>query len=278
MDRFPFNYMRAAVDARAGFTHRRGLAIWQWVVVILVLHGLMMMPVSVTIANTQTIDLAEVMPQAMASLTQTSATEVSALTLDAGRATIMQAKQWVATPTTVVGQTPNAQQGEAWLAGRSGVVFTPERVLLAEKGDLDATPYLLTSDFHQVKTVKDLQQHLAQQWYETHRTAYNLVRLVQVSALTLLNQLFILFGAAGLLYLTRFSPLFHIASYREAVTLCLYALGLPTVVALGGSWVIHQPLAGMTIQSIAFVLMLLWSYWQTHFNDEYVEQQRLFRA
>ncbi|MDO4670176.1 MAG: DUF1189 family protein [Aerococcus sp.] len=276
---FPLNYLKATVDARYGFQQRQALNWWQMVLVILVLHSFLLLPLSISIAKTEQIDLAELMPKAMASVDQNVVAALQPLAFDDGKFMIEQDQVVSDNDTTFVATMKDPKQGEARFNGRSGVVFTPEWFILSEgAGQLQKAPYLASADFSAIKTASDLKKSLSQQWYATNRVAYNLVRVIEVGALILTNLVFLLFGAALLLYLTHFSPLFTIKTYHGALSICLYALGLPSVVAIMASVFTKDPLVAMNVQAIGFVLMLVWSYWKTHFNDQYVEQQLSFQS
>lgn len=108
---------------------------------------------------------------------------------------------------------------------------------------------------------------ISKAWFQQNRLAVSITIMTLSIFLLGFNFLFIAFGATFFLYLTKKSRLFQLDSLKECYNLVLYCLGLPTIIAcLVG--LMSQPITTVIlVQNILFVLVLLWVFFTTKFQD-----------
>lgn len=160
------------------------------------------------------------------------------------------------------------------IENKTGVILTPTSFLIKEvERPLIQQTYLTNSSLTSVESPEGLINELSRQWFESNRLAIVLTNFINVWVLIFLSSLLILLGSSLFLSFMRLSSLYSIQSYREALHVCLHAFLLPTLLAMLLGFFTQDPIMMLTLQGIAFVLVLLWIYWKTHFQDQYVEKQ-----
>ena len=114
---------------------------------------------------------------------------------------------------------------------------------------------------------------MSQQWFWSNRTSIVLTNYIQLSVLIIVSLLFLVLGSSFFLSFMRKNDMYDINSFSEALTIVLNCLGLPTLIAMVIGLISGNPTTMLTVQGLLFVLMLMWVYWKTHFNDTYVQNK-----
>ncbi|XJS10052.1 hypothetical protein ACF3NG_07885 [Aerococcaceae bacterium WGS1372] len=271
MSVFPLNYFSTAFSARKIFINRDYLKHWQKILIILVLNSLLMLPLSLQLGRLTNEDLTHYTPQAMNFIDQSVVEslrllENSGLTLEIHELSVIKEEE-----EKLIALAPTLTEAVDLLNGRIGVVYTPDEFILAEEGEaVFYQPYTLEPALNQLSNVDELKELMSQQWFWSNRTSIIITNFIYITILVLTSLLLLILGASFILSLMNRMEAFDIQSYNQALTIVLNCLGLPTLIAMIVGLVSTTPTTMLTVQGLLFVLMLIWVYWKTHFNDEYV--------
>lgn len=255
------------------FSWRDAYPIWQLILAFLFINALMLMPISVRMQSLETVSLQDYFPKAMALLDNKVLSSLQDLEVDEASGKLqIQASQEISTKgdAVVTFDENSLDQASKSLEGKTGVVFTPEGFVLAESQlpSIQQT-YKNPLTIVEATSVQSLQETLSQQWFQDNRMAVIMSRILNVCFLLTVSNLIFVLGSAGFLSLMKHYRKFDIANYTEAVAIALMCLGLPTLIAVAlGFWRLN-PLDMMTVQGLGFVVMLIGTFWVTHFNDDF---------
>lgn len=257
---FPINYFTTVFSVQKIFKNRHQLSLWQIILVILLLNGLMTMPLSVQLGQIQSANLNDFVPHALSTITAETVQRYNQM---------VQSQSVEANPQF----TGSIQTVQANSLKSDTVILAPDGFIIKEgKNAAIIQPF---SDKIPLETVQDQEAlivHLSKHWFQANRLSIVLTNFINVWMLMFFNFVGLLLGTAFLLWLTKFGKLFTIASFIEALQLSLNAFGLPTFIASVIGFFVKDPNVMALTQSTLYILLLLWVYWKTHFNDYYLEQ------
>ena len=272
---FPLNYFKTIFSPVACFVNRNYLRIWQMLILILLHVGLLLMPMSYQIGNIQSVDLDRFIPKAVSLVTDDVARQLNQLKVNDNQLDVKSTQVVTETESTIVGLAPSKSEALQMLGDKVGIMFTPTEFIVRESKERQLTqPYIDAGKMTTYQAGNALLQEMSQQWFKLNRLNIVLTSLIETWLLFTVSFAILVFGASGFLSLMRLSPLFDIANYKEALTVSYNCFGVPTFVAMVVGFITSDPIAMMTTQGIGYVLMLLFVYWRTHFQDRYVETQR----
>lgn len=275
MEIFPLNYIKYSFSPILSFTKRQYLKIWQMIVIIFVLTGCLLMPMSFSLGRIKEVSLNDFVPQAMSVITSDFVEEVQNLTPTAGGFEITTDTIILDENSTILALYSEEADGLKAIENKTGVVFTSTSFLIKEADrPLIQQTYLTNSTLTSEESEEAMISELSRQWFEVNRMSVVLTNFINVWLLMLLSSLFVILGSSLFLSFMRLSNLYSIQSYREALHICLHAFLLPTFLATLLGFFTQDPILMLTFQGIGFVLVLLWMYWKTHFQDKYVAKQQ----
>jgi len=160
------------------------------------------------------------------------------------------------------------------LSDRGGIIYTSDQTIFGEdSSSLFYQPYTGDKAMNEVEDVESLKTLMSQQWFWSNRTSIVLTNYIQLSVLIIVSLLFLVLGSSFFLSFMRKNDMYDINSFSEALTIVLNCLGLPTLIAMVIGLISGNPTTMLTVQGLLFVLMLMWVYWKTHFNDTYVQNK-----
>lgn len=274
MERFPLNYVKNSFSAYLSFTNRQYLKIWQMVIILFVLTGCLLMPMSFSLGRINNVSLNDFVPQAMSVITSDFVEDIQNLTPTADGFEITENHLVLEEEANILAVYADETSALAAIEDKTGVILTPSSFLIKEADrPLIQQNYLTNSSLASAESQEALIEELSRQWFESNRLAVVLTNFINVWLLLLLSSLFLILGSSLFLSFMRLSNVYSIQTYREALHVCLHAFLLPTLLAAVLGFFTHDPIAMLTLQGIGFVLVLLWVYWKTHFQDQYVEKQ-----
>lgn len=261
MTQFPINYFLTIFSPLKIFTNRGKYKIWQLALIVLLLNGLMVLPLANAIGRMSSVNLDEFFPKVVSQLSDNTLARYNTYVSDWGLDIHEVDQEFFPDQESAI---------EALNQKVNGLVFYPQGFALRES----ELSFLQEFDSQlPLKEFSDLEQwidFLGNQWFEKNRLSIIMTRFINVWLLNIINFLGLLFGSALLLWLTRFGRMFTIGGFLQAFGLCINAMGLATLISLVIGLILADPQIMTLLQSSLFVLVLLWSYWKTHFNDEYV--------
>ena len=274
MEIFPLNYLKNSFSPILSFTKRQYLKVWQMIILLFVLTGCLLMPMSFSLGRINQVSLNDFVPEAMSIISPEFVTNIQQLNSTADGLEIPTDRIILDEGSTMLAIIEDEAAALEAIENKTGVILTPTSFLIKEvERPLIQQTYLTNSSLTSVESPEGLINELSRQWFESNRLAIVLTNFINVWVLMFLSSLLILLGSSLFLSFMRLSSLYSIESYREALHVCLHAFLLPTLLAMLLGFFTQDPIMMLTLQGIAFVLVLLWIYWKTHFQDQYVEKQ-----
>ena len=274
MEIFPLNYLKNSFSPILSFTKRQYLKVWQMIILLFVLTGCLLMPMSFSLGRINQVSLNDFVPEAMSIIRPEFVTNIQQLNSTADGLEIPTDRIILDEGSTMLAIIEDEAAALEAIENKTGVILTPTSFLIKEvERPLIQQTYLTNSSLTSVESPEGLINELSRQWFESNRLAIVLTNFINVWVLMFLSSLLILLGSSLFLSFMRLSSLYSIQSYREALHVCLHAFLLPTLLAMLLGFFTQDPIMMLTLQGIAFVLVLLWIYWKTHFQDQYVEKQ-----
>ena len=271
---FPINYFITAFSAVKSFTHRQYLKHWQKLVVMILLASLMMIPLSFQLGRTTGADLTNYVPEVMDYIDESVVQELNALDNSGTDLMITEEKIIKENDELIICLAPSTEAAETLLSDRGGIIYTSDQTIFGEdSSSLFYQPYTGDKAMNEVEDVESLKTLMSQQWFWSNRTSIVLTNYIQLSVLIIVSLLFLVLGSSFFLSFMRKNDMFDINSFSEALTIVLNCLGLPTLIAMVIGLISGNPTTMSTVQGLLFVLMLMWVYWKTHFNDTYVQNK-----
>ncbi|MBG9978605.1 DUF1189 family protein [Ruoffia tabacinasalis] len=271
---FPINYFITAFSAVKSFTQRQYLKHWQKLVVMILLASLMMIPLSFQLGRTTGADLTNYVPEVMDYIDESVVQELNTLDNSGTDLMITEEKIIKENDELIIGLAPSTEAAETLLSDRGGIIYTSDQTIFGEdSSSLFYQPYTGDKAMNEVEDVGSLKTLMSQQWFWSNRTSIVLTNYIQLSALIIVSLLLLVLGSSFFLSFMRKNDMYDINSYSEALTIVLNCLGLPTLIAMVIGLISGNPTTMLTVQGLLFVLMLMWVYWKTHFNDTYVQNK-----
>ncbi|HJG49002.1 MAG TPA: hypothetical protein K8U70_08970 [Facklamia tabacinasalis] len=271
---FPINYFITAFSAVKSFTHRQYLKHWQKLVVMILLASLMMIPLSFQLGRTTGADLTNYVPEVMDYIDESVVQELNALDNSGTDLMITEEKIIKENDELIICLAPSTEAAETLLSDRGGIIYTSDQTIFGEdSSSLFYQPYTGDKAMNEVEDVESLKTLMSQQWFWSNRTSIVLTNYIQLSVLIIVSLLFLVLGSSFFLSFMRKNDMYDINSFSEALTIVLNCLGLPTLIAMVIGLISGNPTTMLTVQGLLFVLMLMWVYWKTHFNDTYVQNK-----
>lgn len=271
---FPINYFITAFSAVKSFTHRQYLKHWQKLVVMILLASLMMIPLSFQLGRTTGADLTNYVPEVMDYIDESVVQELNALDNSGTDLMITEKKIIKENDELIICLAPSTEAAETLLSDRGGIIYTSDQTIFGEdSSSLFYQPYTGDKAMNEVEDVESLKTLMSQQWFWSNRTSIVLTNYIQLSVLIIVSLLFLVLGSSFFLSFMRKNDMYDINSFSEALTIVLNCLGLPTLIAMVIGLISGNPTTMLTVQGLLFVLMLMWVYWKTHFNDTYVQNK-----
>lgn len=271
-DMFPINYFKTIFSPVESFSKRNYLKIWQMILLFFFLTALMMIPIVVSIGGIDQVNLNDFVPEAVATIDEAFISQLQEVTDDTTNQIVIDREiLTLDTADRVAGFVPDQERANELVVDKGGIILTNEGFIIQEPENPSLSmPYLEDSRFGDVTDQASFMAELSRQWFQGNRFGIMFTNLINVWILMLLSFVFLVGGSSLFLSLMRFSISFDINTYREAFTICLNCIGLPTLIAVVVGLFTSDPTSMLTAQGLLFVLMLLWVYWKTHFNDAYV--------
>lgn len=274
MDMFPLNYVRNSFSPILAFKNRRYLKIWQMVIILLVLTGFLLMPMSYSLGRLNQVSLIDYVPEAVALVTNDFVDEIRKIPTTPSGMDIASEHVIMEDSENILAFYPDETSSLAAINGKTGIILTPTSFQIQETGrPLIQQAYLSDSQLGSVNSAEELVSEFSRQWFESNRLSVVLTNFINVWLLMLLSSLFLILGSSLFLSFMKLSNIFSIQSYREALHLCLHAFLIPTLIGMLIGFFSQDPIMMLTLQGIGFVLVLLWIYWKTHFQDRYISKQ-----
>lgn len=268
---FPLNYFRTIFSPILAFKNRRHLKIWQITLLVLFLTGVLLLPMSLQLGKLQQAPLVDYTPNAVALIDEDLIVAVNQLERTEVGYEIESLQIIEEESSQVVALVPDTETASSLLEGRTGIVLAPTAFYIQEANKpLINQSYLNDSALETVTTSEELSAELSRQWFEVNRLSIVLTNFINTWILMVTGTFMLLIGSSFFISLMKFTDRFSINSFNEALQLCLNCLGLPTIAATLIGFITGSPTTMLSAQGIGFVIVLIWVYWKTQFQDQHV--------
>ncbi|ALV21360.1 MAG: DUF1189 family protein [Carnobacterium sp.] len=267
-DQFPLNYFKSIWTPKGSFKGRHQLNWFQLIVVLFFVNGLLMIPVALNYVKMDHYPIEGSYPHAFGLIDESVVSELNQAAVTAGTLQIDNEVEWI-TDNGIVSVNVSDSAVQQSLKAENALVFSENGFYLKD-GDLPVSKIQYTKDFDlsNATSVQKLKAALSRQWFVQNRLYVVGSLMLLVFSILLISTIFIVFGSAVFLYLTKKSSFSSIKTYKESVNIIENAIGLPTLVALISAVVQFDVVVMLTIQSLGLVLMILMIFYQTRFNDK----------
>lgn len=267
-DVFPLNYFKSIWSPKQIFKNRHQLNWFQIFVVLLFVNSLLMIPVALNYVKMDTFPVEDTLPGSFGLIDETVVLKLQAGNYENGTLELPESFVLSTENGMVSGLLTESETDEALTADNALLFQETEFVIKEGDQSLETIPYTKDFDLSKVTTVAELKEALSRQWFIKNK-AYTVATLMSlVFSITLVSTLFLTFGSAIFLYLTKKSKFSSINSYKESVNLLTNCIGLPSFVALLLGLIQFDIIIMLMIQSVGLVMMLLIVFYQTRFNDK----------
>lgn len=267
-DAFPLNYFKSIWTPKQIFKNRHQLNWFQIFVVLLFVNSLLMIPVSLNYMKMDTFPVEGTLPGSFGLIDESVVLKLQEGNYENGTLELPESFVLSSENGTVSGLLMESEIDNA-LSAENALIFQKNDFVIKEGSQtLTTIPYTKDFDLSKVTNAADLKEALSRQWFIKNK-GYTIATLMfLVFSITLVSTLFLTFGSAIFLYLTKKSQFSSIHTYKESVNLLTNCIGLPSLIALLTGLIQFDIIIMLMVQSVGLVLMLLFVFYQTKFNDK----------
>ncbi|WP_407370354.1 DUF1189 domain-containing protein [Carnobacterium sp.] len=264
---FPLNYFKSIWSPSKVFRNRHKLNWIQIFVVLLFVNSLLMIPVSLNYMKMDTFPVEGTLPGSFGLIDETVVLKLQEGKYENGTLALPESFSFSSANGTVSALLTENELVEA-LTSENTLIFQRNEFLIKEGSqDVSTIPYTKDFDLTKVTNGTELKDVLSRQWFIKNK-GYTIATLMfLVFTITLISTFFLTFGSAIFLYLTKKSQFSSIKTYKESVNLLINCIGLPSFIGLLIGLIQFDIIILLMIQSVGLVVMLLFVFYQTKFND-----------
>lgn len=261
---YPLTYLSAIWTPKKVFKGRKNLTVFQLILTFLVLNGLLLMPISLGLRQSQGVNVVQLMPNVFSKVNQEVINELGMNQFDSGRLVTDSSLVYFEDEHHLIGRNVNeATQVNQLILNENN--FT----MIDENGYQFTVRYTKDFSLSQIGTIRDFEEQIQKQWFQQNRSFVVLTLIMMTGSVIFISNLLIVLVGAGLLWFARKSQFSSIKTFKESVNLLMNAMGIGTLLGFITGWVTNDVTIMVTIQSSGIVLMLIATFFATRFNDNY---------
>lgn len=247
------------------FASRKLFGWGKLVIIFVFLTACLMIPVSLNFAKQDSFDLESLMPNMMNQVSDGFVDELTAnYTLRNGTLS-GQDNMDVATKTGVAMVNLD---GTTLPDVKNMVVLGKSSMELRDSSGYAFTvKYTDDATLTDVSSMADMQAFISGQWYVQNKAFVFLTMVAMLGSVLFASSLMLTLFAALFIWFTKRNQMSEIASYKEALSLTLLALGLPTIFAAVIGTIYFDITVMMAIQSLGMVLLIAFTFIKTRFRQ-----------
>ncbi|MBO0475810.1 DUF1189 family protein [Vagococcus sp. DIV0080] len=269
---FPISYFVSCFSPKKIFLNRRTLAYWQMLIVSIFLIFLLLNPVALNANKTQEFNLKSVTPDLVAQMDKMDMKNISSISITDSSLDNKETQQ-------INDLIYVNASSESFDKVATGLNFEENQLVMKDKNGLTFN-LRYTDSFSPTnwQTNEDFKSWLNEEW-NAQNAAYRILSVtILVSLLVLSSTIFLIFGAAFFIWLTKRSHLSSIKTYKEALNVTINALFLPTLIAMILGLIHYDITLIMTVQSLGLALQILVLFVKTKFNDSFAKTGKISLA
>lgn len=267
-DVFPVNYFTNIWTPKRIFRSRKQFKWWQIIIVFLFLHGLMMIPISLHYATKDTFPIRAYYPKTMGFIDDEIVLLLQDVKVVEGRliggVPFQREKE-----DGIVAFGLSEQEAREFLDYEYALLFLDDHFIIKE-GDhpVSYIPYTKSFSLHGVQTVDEFHEVLSRAWLIPNKVYFVSSLTLITGTIIFISTLFIVFGSALFLYFTKAGNVSSIRSFKEAITIIVNCLGIPTFAAMIAGIIHFNVIAMIMMQTIGLIFILLAVFFTTQLKDE----------
>ncbi|WP_261983691.1 DUF1189 family protein [Listeria booriae] len=262
---FPMDFFWGMCSPKRMFASRKLFGWGKLVIIFVFLTACLMIPVSLNFAKQDSFDLESLMPNMMNQVSDGFVDELTAnYTLKNGTLS-GQDNMDVATKTGVAMVNLD---GTTLPDVKNMVVLGKSSMELRDSSGYAFTvKYTDDATLTDVSSMADMQAFIGGQWYVQNKAFVFLTMVAMLGSVLFASSLMLALFAALFIWFTKRNQMSEIASYKEALSLTLLALGLPTIFAAVIGTIYFDITVMMAIQSLGMVLLIAFTFIKTRFRQ-----------
>ncbi|MBC2244149.1 DUF1189 family protein [Listeria booriae] len=262
---FPMDFFWGMCSPKRMFASRKLFGWGKLVIIFVFLTACLMIPVSLNFAKQDSFDLESLMPNMMNQVSDGFVDELTAnYTLRNGTLS-GQDNMDVATKTGVAMVNLD---GTTLPDVKNMVVLGKSSMELRDSSGYAFTvKYTDDATLTDVSSMADMQAFISGQWYVQNKAFVFLTMVAMLGSVLFASSLMLTLFAALFIWFTKRNQMSEIASYKEALSLTLLALGLPTIFAAVIGTIYFDITVMMAIQSLGMVLLIAFTFIKTRFRQ-----------
>ena len=266
---FPLNYFQTIISPIRSFTNRKYLSVLQQIIVIIFLQALLMMPLSLQLAQVNEVDSTIYFPTVIETIDQEMVTGLQDA-YESNEATVIRESDDV-----YISYLGSSDLDLETVTQPLVFSLGEDYIYIREPDSITFEQSIDSNRLIQQENVDTFISELSRQFTSANRLSIYLTGVINITALVLLNVLGLILGTSFILSFMKKLDQFDIHGFKDAFQVVLNTMGLPTLIAALIGFISSDTALVFTLQGLGFVLMLMISYWKTHFNDAYAERQRI---
>ncbi|MBC1210519.1 DUF1189 family protein [Listeria booriae] len=262
---FPMDFFWGMCSPKRMFASRKLFGWGKLVIIFVFLTACLMIPVSLNFAKQDSFDLESLMPNMMNQVSDGFVDELTAnYTLRNGTLS-GHGNMDVATKTGVAMVNLD---GTTLPDVKNMVVLGKSSMELRDSSGYAFTvKYTDDATLTDVSSMADMQAFISGQWYVQNKAFVFLTMVAMLGSVLFASSLMLALFAALFIWFTKRNQMSEIASYKEALSLTLLALGLPTIFAAVIGTIYFDITVMMAIQSLGMVLLIAFTFIKTRFRQ-----------
>lgn len=261
LSQFPVSYFSNCFSAKKMFLNRKELKVWQMLIVMIFLIFVMLNPVAINANKSPEFKLDSIMPNLMEQVSKAPIEELKQISFKNNELVEKETKE------INQGIYLNASEKE-FEKVKTGLNFEKNRLVMKDKNSLVfQLGYTEDWDLEGITTNKEFNTWLTKEWNRQNAPYRIMSMTMMIGLLVLSSTLFLVFGTAFFIWLTKKNHISSIKSYREAMNVTLNSLFLSTMIATVVGIIHYDITLMMTIQSFGLAIQILVIFVKTKFND-----------
>lgn len=266
---FPVSYFASSLSPKKMFLNRKNLNVWQMIIVIIFLIFMLLNPVALNANKTQEFKLDGIMPNLMNQVDKMAVEDLNTIEIVQGE--LKSTNQKLESSGMYLNESDNN-----FSEIETGLNFTKDQLIMKDKNGLKFNlRYTIDWNSSEWDSVESFKTWLTKEW-NYQNTPYRIMSMtLLVSILVFSSTLFLVFGAAFFIWLTKKNHLSSIRSFKESINLVLNAMFLSHLIAMVAGLIYYDITLILTIQSFGLAIQLLIIFAKTKFNDGLAKEGKI---
>ncbi|MER2294406.1 MAG: DUF1189 family protein [Desemzia incerta] len=266
-DTFPLNYFKTIWSPKKIIEKRQSLNWFQLLFLLIFLNALMIVPVSLNYTRIDSYSLENTFPESFQMLDKSVVSELSKASIKNGEMTIDEFE--INNEQGAIMGGISSDRAELALQEEENTILFLEDELVIKETNQSASHVPYTKDFtlEGIESTDQLKEAVSQQWFIKNQSFLIAVLSFILFVLLLAELVFLIFGAAFFLYISSKNKPLLKSSYKESVSVVMYAAGAPTIAAMLVGLIDFNIITMVTVQSIGMIGFIWVIYYHNRISE-----------